>query len=241
MGAQGHPNRELHQSAKREGNPSSRARWPWIVATFAALALCANAGAQPKELYRYIDANGKVVYSDRPPPPDAKNVQPKRLGGNVIETSEVPIAARQAAERYPVTLYTFDCGEPCRGAEALLNKRGVPFRTVNVSDPANAARLTALTGKNLAPVLQIGEKMVSEGLNEGRWQAMLDEAGYPRTPPLRQLPPGTGTEPPPVVKAAANAPPAAPAPSPASTAAAPAAPAAPTAPDGGYPKIDAAK
>jgi uncharacterized protein DUF4124/glutaredoxin len=190
-----------------------RARWPWmVVSAVAALALCANAGAQPKELYRYIDADGKVVYSDKPPPPNAKSVQPKRIGENVIDTSEVPLAARMASERYPVTLYTFDCGEPCQSAVALLNKRGIPFSSINVSEPPGAAKLMALTGSNLAPVLQVGDKLVSKGMSEQRWQAMLDEAGYPRTPPPRRMLPGTGTEAPPVTKAAANTPPATPAP-----------------------------
>ena len=210
-----------------------RARSSSIVVTFAAaLALCANAGAQQKELYRYIDADGKVVYSDKPPPPNAKSVQPKRIGENVIDTSEVPIAARQATERYPVTLYTFECGEPCQGAEALLNRRGIPFKAVNVSDPPGAAKLMALTGSNLAPVLQVGEKMVSKGLNEQRWQAMLDEAGYPRTPPPRRMPPGKGTESPPVAKAETSPPPAPPAAAPSAAAPSAAAPAA----GGGYPK-----
>ena len=91
-----------------------------------------------KQLYRYVDADGSVVYSDKPPPPDAKNVQPKRIGDNVIETSEVPIAARRRSERFPVTLYTFECGELCQNAEALLNKRGVPFSDGQRLRPAAA-------------------------------------------------------------------------------------------------------
>jgi hypothetical protein len=59
----------------------------------------------------------------------------------------------------------------------------VPFETVIVSEEKGAARLKALTGKQSAPVLQIGDKQVMQGYNEERWQAMLDEAGYPRTPP----------------------------------------------------------
>jgi len=200
-----------------------RVRLPFttaMAAAVAALALGVNVAAQDKQLYRYTDANGKVVYSDQPPPPGAKDVQPKRLGGNVIETNELPLAARVASERYPVTLYTFKCGEPCEGAEALLNRRGVPFTTVDVNNPAGIARLKTLTGGDVAPVLQVGDKLVSKGLNESRWQAMLDEAGYPKTPPARQLGPGKGTEAPPVA-----APPPAPPPAPA-----------PAAPDGGYPK-----
>jgi glutaredoxin len=194
-----------------------------------AIVLCAQAGAQEKQLYRYTDADGKVVYSDMPPPASAKNVQPKKIGANVIETNAMPLAAQQASERFPVTLYTFDCGDPCQSAAALLNRRGVPFTTVNVSDPAGAAKLMALTGANVAPVLQVGDKLVSKGLAEARWQAMLDDAGYPRTPPLRKFAPGTGSESPPV--AANTRPPAPPAPGPAPAAAPAAAPA-----DGGYPK-----
>lgn len=186
-----------------------------LVALFV-LALAANATAQDKQFYRYTDADGKVVYTDKPPPPGAKNVQPKRMDANVIGTNELPLAAQLASERYPVTLYTFDCGELCQGAEALLNRRGIPYTTVIVSDQQGAAKLVALTGGNLVPVLQVGEKLVSKGLNETRWQAMLDDAGYPRTPSPRRLPPGKGNESPP-----ATVPNAPPAPAPA---------------EGGYPK-----
>jgi glutaredoxin len=141
-----------------------------LTAAIAALALvlCTGAAAQDKQLYRYTDADGKVVYSDSPPPASAKNVQPKKLGSNVIETNQISLAAQAASERFPVTLYTFDCGEPCQGAETLLNRRGVPYKTVNVSDPPGAAKLMALTGGNLAPALQVGDKLVAKGLLEAR-------------------------------------------------------------------------
>ena len=225
------------------------ARWPWIVVTGGiVVALCATASAQQKELYRYIDANGKVVYTDKPPPPDAKNIQQKRVTANVIDTSEASLTSQRATERFPVTLYTSECGQPCQGAEALLNKRGVPFKTVNISDPAGTAKVTSLVGSSVAPVLQVGDKMVSKGLDEARWQSMLDDAGYPRTPPLRRMAPGSGSEAPPAAKAGMSAPPAssaagappsqalakdasaAPAPTPATT------PAPAPAPGGGYPK-----
>ena len=188
-----------------------------------ALALAYAATAQDKQLYKYTDADGRVVYSDKPPPPGAKNVQPKKLSANVIETNEIPIASQIASEKYPVTLYTFDCGEICQNAEALLNRRGVPFTTVNVSDSQGAAKLHALTGANAAPVLQVGDKLLSKGLNEVRWQAMLDEAGYPKTPPPRRTPPGGAPpRPGPDAKTRSETPPA---PSPA-----------PPAGEGGYPK-----
>jgi glutaredoxin len=155
----------------------------------ASLALCgivvgllpAPAFAQQQQVYRYVDPDGRVVYSDRAPPANAKGVEPKRVGGNFIESDTMSLAARQASERYPVTLYTFACGEICQNAEALLNRRGIPFSSVNVEEPAGAEQLKRLTGEMTAPVLQVGDKLVVRGYNESRWHAMLDEAGYPKT------------------------------------------------------------
>jgi len=180
-----------------------------------ALATLPSA-ATAESLYRYLDPSGRVVYSDQPPPPSARQVEPKRLQQNVIETDPVPFAAREAAEKNPVTLYTFDC-EVCKQAEALLAKRGVPFRSVIVSEEAGAAKLMALTGKQSAPVLQIGEKQVMTGFNADRWHAMLDQAGYPKSAPPRQV-------------ARTQAAPAAPAAG-TGAAAAPTTPATPTTPD----------
>lgn len=152
-----------------------------MVACFLTCAALASA-ADAETLYRYLDPSGRVVYSDQPPPPSAKGVQPKRLPENVIETDPVPFAAREAAEKYPIKLYTFDC-DVCKQAEALLVKRGVPYTTVIVSEEEGAAKLKALTGKQSAPVLQVGDKQVMTGFNADRWQAMLDDAGYPKTAP----------------------------------------------------------
>ena len=91
----------------------------------------------------------------------------------------------QASERFPVTLYTFACGAVCENAEGLLNRRGVPFTTVNVEDAKGAEQLKKLTGEQQAPVLQIGDKLIAKGFNEARWTAMLDEAGYPKSAPRR--------------------------------------------------------
>jgi len=148
------------------------------------LALTGAAAAQT-QVYRYTDADGRIVYSDRAPPGNARDVQPKKLGANYIQTSELPLASQQAMERFPVTLYTYDCGEVCQSAEALLNRRGVPFSTVNVTEGDNAAKLQSLTGEQKVPVLQVGDK-VEKGYLESRWQAALDQAGYPKTPPPRR-------------------------------------------------------
>ena len=151
----------------------------------AAAVIAAGAAAQAQQVFRYVDKDGKIVYTDRSPPADSKEVQAKRLSPNYIENNDVPLALTQATERFPVTLYTFACGAVCQNAEGLLNRRGVPFTTVNVEDAKGADQLQKLTGAQQAPVLQIGDKLIAKGFNEARWSAMLDEAGYQKTAPRR--------------------------------------------------------
>jgi glutaredoxin len=182
------------------------------IAGAIALALAAAALAQQpggSQVYRYEDAQGRVVYSDRPPPTDAKKSESKRVSANFVETDTTPLATQQATDRFPVTLYTFACGDVCQSAEALLNRRGVPFTSVNVEEPANAARLQALTGEMTAPVLQVGDKLVAKGYNEARWTTMLDEAGYPKAPPPRRTAAGgpRAPEPPPRAEVQTSTPP----------------------------------
>ena len=151
----------------------------------AGLLTLAATGVAQTQVYRYTDADGRIVYSDRPPPGSAKNVQPKRLGANYIETTQMPLGTQQAVERFPVTLYTYDCGDVCQHAEALLNRRGVPFQTVNVTETEGAAKLQSLTGEQRVPVLQVGDR-IEKGYLESKWQAALDEAGYPKAPPQKR-------------------------------------------------------
>jgi len=169
-----------------------RSRRMAFAAGALAASIAAGAAAQSAQVYRYVDPDGRIVYSDQMPPANARSVEAKRLTPNLIETDQSSLSAQRAQDRFPVTLYTFRCGELCDRAEALLNRRGVPYTTVNVQEAAGAEKLKTLTGESQAPVLQAGDKLIVKGFSESRWQALLDDAGYPQAPPLRRsLPPAT--------------------------------------------------
>jgi glutaredoxin len=191
----------------------------------AALAaiIATGAMAQSPPIYRYVDPAGRIVYTDHVPPANAKNVEAKRLTQNYIETDKLPLAAQRAQDRYPVTLYTFACGDICDKAEALLNRRGVPHATVDVKDAKGTERLKKVTGDTQIPVLQAGDKLIAKGFSEAGWQALLDDAGYPKAPASRRAQPPLD-----VAKGAATQVPA-PAPEPVAPA--------PPASSGGYPKL----
>jgi glutaredoxin len=152
----------------------------------AAIFASAAAAQTTPPIYRYVDPNGRVIYSDHMPPANAKNVEAKRLTQNYIETDRQSLETKQARDRYPVTLYTFDCGETCDKAQALLNRRGVPFRVVDVRDAKGIEQLKKVSGGDQVPVLQAGEKLIAKGYSEAGWTALLDDAGYPKAPAPRR-------------------------------------------------------
>jgi len=146
------------------------------------LAMALVAASALGQAYRWIDKDGRVHYTQTPPPPDAKDVQRKKLGGNVAESSNLPFATQRAAQNFPVTLYTSpDCGAPCDGARSNLVKRGVQSATLLLSH----SHTDHIIGfPFFAPAwigsfaLTIGSQ-VQSGFLEGTYKSALDDAGYP--------------------------------------------------------------
>jgi hypothetical protein len=146
------------------------------------LSLLVAAGmAQAAELYRWADENGKVHYSDTPPPPQVRTAERKRLGDRPGDAT-LPYAVQQAMKNFPIALYTAnECGDACKQAAAHLVRRGAPYTEKDARDPATAEALTKLTGGKLeVPVLTVGRTTL-RGYEEGAWNTALDSAGYPRT------------------------------------------------------------
>jgi glutaredoxin len=147
----------------------------FLVLAFAVSSACA-------QMYRWVDQSGQVHYTDTPPPPAAaKSVQQKKLGGSVIETSQLPFQLQEAIRSYPVVLYTSpSCKDGCEQARELLAKRGIPFREISVFDDDSNAVLKKASGTNQVPTLTVGSQ-VQIGYEPGGFNSLLDTAGYPKT------------------------------------------------------------
>lgn len=157
------------------------ARAAFIAATFAC------AGLASAQVYRIVGPDGKVTFSDRPPV-DAKATPAKSLaigGGGGTPTASLPLEVRQAAGRYPVSLYTAaDCA-PCESARGYLRQRGVPYTEYTVSTREDFAALKRVSGGGNLPFMTLGAQHVP-GFSEAEWSQFFDAAGYPKT---SQLPP----------------------------------------------------
>ncbi len=143
--------------------------------------LAAACGSWGGDFYRWVDSQGKVHYSDQPPPASAREAQRKRMDGNVIEGDKLPYATRLAAKNHPVVLFVTNCGKPCDQARTHLQKRGVPFTTRNPETQAGAGALKKLVGGLEVPVLLVGDAPPLKGYQASNWDAALDAAGYPKS------------------------------------------------------------
>lgn len=182
-------------------------RFPCTAAILVAALPIAFGAAAQTNVYKWTDADGKVHFSDTPPPPQAsKNVVEKRMGGGTVESSQLPYATQLAMKSSPVTLYTApQCGKPCEDGRELLASRGIPYTERDAqANRADAEAVKKAIGALQVPVLMIGGDAL-KGYDPGSWHGALDTAGYPRT----KLP---GTLPPKPVVAAPPPPPPAPEP-----------------------------
>ena len=93
------------------------------------LALLAATGASAQQVYRHVDANGRVSFSDRPPAASTAPQAGARSGAAASSSSgnpALPYELRQVVQRYPVTLYSGDDCAPCDSGRSLLTTRGIP-------------------------------------------------------------------------------------------------------------------
>jgi glutaredoxin len=157
----------------------------WVVTLAALLALAPAAQAQ---LYRWVDEQGQVHYSDSPPPPSARQIERRRVPAGPGASSALPYELQQAAKNHPVTLFVSECGDACTQARQLLVKRGVPHTELDATDPATQEQLKKLTGGALeVPVLRVGQQTL-RGFEAGRWNSALDAAGYPKSALVKVTP-----------------------------------------------------
>ncbi|PTD97216.1 glutaredoxin family protein [Pseudothauera lacus] len=136
--------------------------------------------------YRWVDEQGRVHYSDQPPPQQVRQVEERRFVPRSAD--QVPAyTVSVAADTYPVTLYVSEtCGDPCQRAKAYLDGRGVPYTERVLRNEEDVAAYRAALGEpEEIPAITVGH-LPFKGFLESSWARLLDDAGYPRSaPPMR--------------------------------------------------------
>lgn len=159
-----------------------------LSALFIAVITALSSTAMAQQLYRIVGPDGRVTFSDQPPPPSANVKVTTGRGGSFSESAgnvALPFELRSVVQRFPVTIYTSkDCG-PCESGRNLLRNRGVPFTERTVETTEDATSLKRLSGDSTLPFATIGGQQL-KGFSDLEWSQFLDAAGYPKT---SQLPP----------------------------------------------------
>jgi glutaredoxin len=157
-----------------------------LTAVHALLALAAGlnaSAASAQQVFRIVGPDGKVTFSDKPPPA-ASNARVTAAAtdnsARAAASNSLPFELRRVAGQYPVTLYTGDNCAPCGSARSMLTTRGVPFTERTVTTNEDSQALQRLSGESMLPFATIGSQQL-KGFSDAEWTQFLDAAGYPKT------------------------------------------------------------
>lgn len=161
--------------------PTSRASNAHLRNTLFGLVLgLVSVSALAQGVYRIVGPDGRVSYSDQPPPAaNARPVASGAPGGAGSAGAQLPFELRQVASRYPVVLYTATECAPCNSGRNLLNARGIPYSEKTITTNEDAEALKRLSGQTSLPVVTIGSQQI-KGYSDAEWTQFLDAAGYPK-------------------------------------------------------------
>jgi len=145
----------------------------------AALLLCGAAQVPAQaQVYKWVDQKGVTHYSDQPPPPASRaRVEIKSFSGG-SGNPELPPELVDAVRSRPVTLYTTGQCDGCDQGRALLLARGIPYREKTVNTVEDHAALKKAGSNGQLPLLLVG-RTKQIGFEDGSWNVLLSDAGYP--------------------------------------------------------------
>lgn len=132
-------------------------------------------------VYRWVDADGRIHYTDSPPPnTGAKRISvdaaPPPPAASGPAQSPAPAARKPAAGR-KVVMYSAEWCGYCKRAAAYLRSRGIPFENLDVERSSRGAREYAQLGGAGVPVILVGEQRLN-GFDEGSLAAILASGGW---------------------------------------------------------------
>jgi glutaredoxin len=154
-----------------------------LCAVLMPILACFSSQVAAQQLYRIVGPDGRVTFSDVPPPPSSNAKVTEGRGGSFSESassSALPFELRSVVQRFPVTLYTGKDCAPCDSGRNLLRGRGIPFSERTVESNEDLEALRRLSGTTSLPMATVGGQQM-KGFSETEWTQFLDAAGYPKT------------------------------------------------------------
>lgn len=142
------------------------------------LILPTNVGAG---IYKWVDAEGQVQFSDRPPP--QAGVEQVELGEintykgvSVEEYQDIGPAEKPRGDQRPgkakkVVMYSASWCGVCTRAKRFFKAEGIPFRELDVDENSKAKREWERMNASGVPVILVGGKRMN-GFSEKRFMEL---------------------------------------------------------------------
>lgn len=125
------------------------------------------------EVYRWVDDNGRIHFSDeKPAQQKADNLD---LGDiNAIPTVEVtakPVQKKASDTRKPVIMYSTEWCGFCRQARQYFQQKGIPFKKYDVEKSRKGKADHKKLGGGGVPIILIGKKQM-QGFSVARFEQL---------------------------------------------------------------------
>ena len=135
------------------------------------------AGSSTAELYKWVDAEGKVHYGDQPP----QNAKLKDIKNNISSFTSVAVEGFQfdpslittAASGKKVVMYMTEWCGYCKQAARHFRKNNISFVQHDIEKSANAARDFKKLGGRGVPLILVGKQKMS-GFNASRFDRLYE-------------------------------------------------------------------
>jgi glutaredoxin len=137
------------------------------------LALLAPLASAAGEIYKWVDENGQVHYSDQKPEDQAATemaVDSRSYQGVSYGTIDVNIRQPQTGNKI-VMLSAAWCGV-CKKAKTYFRRKGILFREYDIDKSSRGKKLYQQLGASGVPVILVGYKRMN-GFSESGFQRLL--------------------------------------------------------------------
>ena len=151
------------------------------IAIASLLALAAGSAWPQQQIYRWVDADGRVRYTSEKPP-DGTKASPLQsrissYAGAPVVTGKPAARARAAGSPAEVKMYATDWCGYCRKAREYFARNGVRYTELNIEKSAAARAEYDRLGARGVPVILVGEQRMN-GYGEQHLAAMLKAGGH---------------------------------------------------------------
>ena len=140
------------------------------------LLVLGSGPAQAEKLYKLVDEQGNVTYSDSKPENVAGEIEEQDAS---LPEVEAETDLDTLAEDTPIMFYSVPECAACDMVRTYLGNAGMPFTEVDVADDYDAQQSMKKDVGNLnVPTVSVGGRSLS-GFNASALDTILDVAGYP--------------------------------------------------------------